>query len=311
MRQARVDAFHPGRPLQVIAAIALMLACARPVEGQQRSLRAADNDTLPSKPATARIAYGPDSLQFGDLRLPDGPGPFPVAVVIHGGCWVARFATLQNSTALADALRDAGVATWNIEYRRLDSPGGGWPHTFLDAARATDHLRALAARYPLDLGRVVTVGHSAGGQLAVWLAAAERVPAASEVARRDPLRVVGAVALAGVMDLADFRSYSRNSCGDVVDPLMGGSPQQHPERYSAGSPVALLPLRVPHVQVVGSNDRVVPPAARVAHDSAARATGSPFELIVLEGLGHHELLSPRTTAWPVILDAVRRLLGPD
>lgn len=97
---------------------------------QSRLLRASDNDTLPAKAPTARIAYGPDSLQFGELRLPDGPGPFPVAIVIHGGCWVSRFATLRNSAAFSDALRDAGIATWNIEYRRADSPGGGWPNTF-------------------------------------------------------------------------------------------------------------------------------------------------------------------------------------
>lgn len=297
--------------MRAVAVLAIMLCGVLPLDAQQRLLRASDNDTLPSKPATARIAYGPDSLQFGDLRIPDGTGPFPVAVVIHGGCWVSRFASLQNSTALADALRYAGIATWNIEYRRLDSPGGGWPNTFLDAARAAEHLRTLAARYPLDLDRVVTIGHSAGGQLAVWLAAADRVPPASEVARPEPLRLRGAVALAGVMDLIDFRSFSRNSCGDVIDPLMGGPPERFPERYAAVSPAALLPLRVPHVQIVGSADRVVPPAARATHDSAAKASGSAFELIVLEGTGHHEPLSPRTAAWPVVLSAVRRLLGLD
>lgn len=251
---------HGGRRWGI--ALMLIVALAMPARSQQRFLRASDNDTLPAKPATARLAYGPDSLQFGDLRLPDGPGPFPVAVVIHGGCWVSRFATLRNSTAIADALRDAGIATWNIEYRRLDSPGGGWPNTFLDVARATDHLRELARRYPLDLARVVTIGHSAGGHLAVWLAAADRVPATSGISRRDPLPVTGAVALAGIVDLADFRTYSRSSCGDVVDPLMGGTPEQFPERYAAASPARLFPLAVPHAQVVGSEDRIMPARTR-------------------------------------------------
>ncbi len=279
------------------------------VPAQARLLRAGDVDTLPAGPATARLAYGSDSLQFGDLRLPDGPGPFPVAVVIHGGCWVTRFASLRNSTALADALRRAGIATWNIEYRRADSPGGGWPNTFLDASAATEHLRVLATQYPLDLSRVISIGHSAGGHLALWLAGRARIPAGSPLALGDPLPLRGAVALAGIADLADFRTYQQNSCGNVVDGLMGGDPMQVPDRYAAGSPVALFPLGVPQVQVVGTLDRVMPARAREAHAAAARASGDAVTLEVIEGAGHHELMSPRTAAWPRIEAAVRRLLA--
>lgn len=279
------------------------------VPAQARLLRAGDVDTLPAGPATARLAYGSDSLQFGDLRLPDGPGPFPVAVVIHGGCWVTRFASLRNSTALADALRRAGIATWNIEYRRADSPGGGWPNTFLDASAATEHLRVLATQYPLDLSRVISIGHSAGGHLALWLAGRARIPAGSPLALGDPLPLRGAVALAGIADLADFRTYQQNSCGNVVDGLMGGDPMQVPDRYAAGSPVALFPLGVPQVQVVGTLDRVMPERAREAHAAAARASGDAVTLEVIEGAGHHELMSPRTAAWPRIEAAVRRLLA--
>ena len=119
-----------------------------PVVAGAQFLRPRDVDALPSRAADARIAYGTDSLQFGDLRVPAGRGPFPVAVVIHGGCWQHNFASLQNTAALSDALRDAGVATWNVEYRRSDNPGGGWPGTFLDVAVATDSLRSIATRYP-------------------------------------------------------------------------------------------------------------------------------------------------------------------
>ena len=292
------------------AALTLCLALSAPAGAQPRLLRASDNDTLPAKPPTARIHYGPDSLQFGDLRLPSTPGPYPVVIVIHGGCWVSRFATIQNSTAIADALRDAGFATWNIEYRRTDSPGGGWPNTFLDVARATDHLRMLAKQYRLDLTRTIALGHSAGGHLALWLAGADRVPAASEIARRDLLKLRGAIALAGIADLADFRTYSANSCGSVVDPLMGGSPDEVPERYAAGSPVALFPLSVPQMQIVGTLDRVIPQRAREAHEAAARASGSAFELIVIDGAGHHEPMSPRSAAWLTIERAVRGLIRP-
>src|SRR5262245_38970909 len=117
-----------------------------------------------------RIAYGPHPLQVGDLRIPSGPGPHPVAVVIHGGCWVNLFG-LDLMDAMSDTLTAAGVATWNIEYRRIDDPGGGYPHTFLDVGLAVDTVRDLAPRYNLDLGRVITVGHSAGGHLGLWAAA--------------------------------------------------------------------------------------------------------------------------------------------
>ncbi len=106
---------------------------------------------------------------------------------MHGGCWVHGYAAAQNSAALADALRDAGLATWNVEYRRRDNPGGGWPGTFLDVAHAADSLRALASRYPLDLTRVVATGHSAGGQLALWLAARPKIPVGSPLHTANPL----------------------------------------------------------------------------------------------------------------------------
>ena len=136
------------------------------------------------------------------------------------------------------------------------------------------------------------------------------MPATSEIARPDPLKLRGAVALAGIADLADFRTYSANSCGNVVDPFLGGSPGEVPARYAAGSPVALFPLPVPQVQIVGTLDRVLPQRAREAHEAAARASGSAFELIVIDGAGHHELMSPRSAAWPAIERAVRGLLRP-
>ena len=158
----------------VVLALAVVLTLGAALPVAQR-LSPADVNRLPSKPADARISYGPDPLQFGELRLPRGTGPFPLAVVIHGGCWVSEVATLQNTAALADALRDAGIATWNIEYRRVDNPGGGWPGTFTDVADAVDLVRVIAREHPIDLSRVVTIGHSAGAHLALWAAARGRL----------------------------------------------------------------------------------------------------------------------------------------
>ena len=197
-------------------------------------------NALPASPAE-RIAYGHDSQQFGELRLPQSPGPHPVAVVIHGGCWKARhgdlIADLANTAPLASALADTGLATWNIEYRRTDSPGGGWPGTFQDVADAVDHLRVLARTNPLDVRRVVIVGHSAGGHLGTWAAARHRLPPQSDLHARNPLRVAGVVNLAGPADLEAFLPQVETSCGEpVFRKLLGGLPAEVPERYRHGSP---------------------------------------------------------------------------
>ncbi|MGH8563060.1 MAG: alpha/beta hydrolase family protein [Gammaproteobacteria bacterium] len=250
-----------------------------------------------------------DPLQVGELRLPSGAGPFPVAIVIHGGCWVARFATLQNTAALADALREAGVATWNIEYRRLDDPGGGWPGTFTDVAAAADHVPTLAKQYPFDLSRVVVVGHSAGAHLALWLAARLRLPPGSPLYRDTPLRVRGVIALAGPGDLRNFTTYARDICGaPVVERLLGGTPQAVPERYAQASPMELLPLGTRQVLIVGAEDGVMPARARDAYIAAAIQAGDSAESVVVPGAGHFEVIAPSSPAWPIVRETILDLL---
>ena len=122
-----------------------------------------------------RLKYGPEDLQFGDLYLPNQQGSHPVVILIHGGYWRARYG-LDLMNDLAVDLAKRGYAAWNIEYRRVGNPGGGWPGTFQDVALATDYLRKLAPSYTLDLTKVVPIGHSAGGHLAFWLAARPRIP---------------------------------------------------------------------------------------------------------------------------------------
>src|SRR5260370_3919740 len=120
------------------------------------------------------MAYGTESLQFGELYLPGEPGPHRTVILIHGGYWPARYG-LDLMTGLAEDLAARGYAAWNIEYRRVGDPGGGWPGTLLDVAFAADYLRILAPTYALDLQRVVSLGHSAGGHLAIWLATPPRI----------------------------------------------------------------------------------------------------------------------------------------
>src|SRR5579864_48582 len=143
---------------------------------------------LPAPPADVRLPYGTDQFQFGDLRLPQSAGPHPVAIVVHGGFWRAQYG-LEYAGHLCAALAHAGIATWNLEYRRIGNPGGAWPNTFLDVAQGADYLRVLAEKYPLDLKRVITAGHSAGGHLAVWLAARHRIPAGDPLAPSDLIAI--------------------------------------------------------------------------------------------------------------------------
>jgi acetyl esterase/lipase len=267
---------------------------------------------LPPPPADARLPYGPDPLQFGDLRLPSGPGPHPVVVVIHGGFWRARY-DLEHAGHLCAALTARGLATWSLEYRRIGNSGGGWPGTFQDVALGLDYLRELAPAYDLDLERVVALGHSAGGHLALWLAGRHRVPAddslrrASGTASRVPTRLRGAVSLAGVADLR--RAWELRLSDNVVETFVGGSPERVPERYAGASPIELLPLGVPQALIHGTADESVPYEISQVYHEAAVARGDEATLVTLPGAGHFEVIDPRSEEWPLVVDATLRVLG--
>jgi acetyl esterase/lipase len=255
----------------------------------------------PAPPADFRLAYGPDPLHIGDLRLPSGDGPHPLVIVVHGGFWRNRY-DLEHIGHVCAALTARGLATWSIEYRRIGDPGGGWPGTLLDAGRAADYARELAPRFNLDLDRTVTAGHSAGGHLALWLAARPRLDPASELATPNPLRVRGAVSLAGVSDLR--AAYDLRLSQRVVAELLGGSPDEVPERYASASPAELLPLGVPQVLIHGTSDGPVP--FQISADYAARAAslGDQARLIPLEGAHHFELIDPGSREWPAVEQAI-------
>jgi acetyl esterase/lipase len=268
-----------------------------------------DLQALPSKAPDWRVAYGSDSSQYGELRVPSGPGPHPVAVLVHGGCFKAAYATLRDLAPMADALKAEGIATWNIEYRRVGQSGGGWPGTYLDVGKAVDYLRVLASQHALDLGRVVIVGHSAGGHLATWAAARTRVPAASAIHFEDPLHVRGVLDLAGPLDLtANIAGYQRLCRDTVITGLLGGTPAEVPERYAQASPVQLLPLGVPQVLLIGEREEFVPRPFAEAYVRAAAQAGDRVQLIVVPEVGHFEIASPRASPWPRVESAIESLL---
>ncbi|HXZ86324.1 MAG TPA: alpha/beta hydrolase [Myxococcota bacterium] len=259
-----------------------------------------------------RIAYaGDDPLQYGELRLPEGAGPFPLAIVIHGGCWRAELATLDYVEPLAEALRRAGVATWNIEYRRVGDAGGGWPGTFRDVAAATDFVRSLAHDHPIDLARVVAIGHSAGAQLALWDLARAKLPAKSALYRASPLPLHGALALGGPGDLRGIATAADSFCGGgVIEALLGGTERAVPAHYAEASAAALLPLGLPQVLVTGSDDRIMPPRAAAPYVRAAKDSGDVAELVEIRGASHFDLVSPSSRAWPTVKAKLLELVAP-
>jgi acetyl esterase/lipase len=261
--------------------------------------------TRPAPPADHRIAYGRNEFQFGELRLPKGAGPHPVAIVIHGGCWLSQYGLGYMGHVAAD-LTSAGIATWNIEYRRIGNEGGGWPGTFEDAGRAADHLRELAKSYPLDLTRVVATGHSAGGHLALWLGARRNLPKESPLYSADALPLRGLVPLAGISDLRK----TGTACDREVAQLMGGPAAEKAAIYNLGSPIELLPLRLPQVIVQGDSDTIIPVAMAREYVEAAQKKGDAVTLRLIEKAGHFEVVDPNSPAWPAIREEIRAMLVP-
>lgn len=249
--------------------------------------------------------YGRARSQTGELRLPRSRGPHPVAVVIHGGYWRARYSRRITRPIAADLTR-RGWATWNIEYRRIGrGQGGGWPATFEDVASAFDVLADLGSP-TLDLDRVVAIGHSAGGHLALWAATRSRLPADAPGA--DPrVHPIAVAALAAVTDLE--ASASLTFPGEPVHQLVGGTPAEFPARFALANPRRRLPLGVPVLLVHGEGDETVPLSRSRDFAAALREAGDSVELVELPVVDHRAVVDPRTPAWARTAEHLARLPG--
>ena len=241
----------------------------------------------PPPAADERLAYGREPKQFGDLRLPGVDRLWPLAVVVHGGAWEATY-NLIHTGHLCVELAEAGIATWNVEYRSRGDVGGMWPGAGDDVAAAIEFVDELAERYPLDRERVVLVGHSAGGHLVLWGAKGAGLPV---------------VALAAVSDLRE--SAERVGPDGAVARFLGGMPSEIPERYEEASPRELLPLGVPQILVHGDADDGVPYAQSVSYVDAA---GGEADLVTLHGAGHFEPIDPQAREWSQTFGAIHALL---
>jgi acetyl esterase/lipase len=236
-----------------------------------------------------RHSYGPDLAQFGELYLPPGDRRAGTVVVIHGGFWRARYDCSLGRPLAAD-LAARGYVTWNLEYRRVGT-GGGWPHTLDDVSAGIDRLAGL----DVDTTRVVAIGHSAGGQLAVWAAAraAALVP------------VTGVVAQAGLLDLVTAATTGVGHTA-VLD-LLGGPPDEVADRYAAADPLCQVPVPARVVCLHSAADDEVPIAQSRAYVAAASAAGG--DAVLIETAGDHDtMIDPSTPDWALALGAVAELL---
>jgi acetyl esterase/lipase len=306
----------PQTPVMLVLALAApaigaLSGCVAPEGGSPAvpSPSAAPSSSVepPSEPkGPLRIAYGPDALHFGDLRVPSRRGPHPVVVVIHGGCWLNGYG-LDLMEGMSKALTGEGFATWNIEYRRLGDPGGGYPNTLTDIGMAVDKLRDLAPQHDLDLKKVIVVGHSAGGHLGVWASARHRLPAESTLKGADPLPIFATVSLAGILNLP--KALELRVCGALAAKLLAGTPAEVPDRYAEASPDKLLPLGIRQLLIHGTVDAVVPLQMSEQYLEAAKAAGdTQISLTAIADGDHFDVITPGSDKWPQVIEGIVALV---
>jgi len=254
----------------------------------------------PAPKADLRLAYGSDPNQFLDLRFPAGheqnKPAYPLVINIHGGFWRAKY-NLDHAGHLCAALTAKGMATANLEYRRVGNEGGAWPGTFADIRAAYQFLVQKAPAHHLDARKIVIMGHSAGGQLALCLAAHE--PAVTRV-----------VSLAGVVDLR--RTYELHLSNDAVVEFLRGTPSEVPDHYREADPMQLS-VHARQWLIHGQSDDVIPPA--FSRDYVAAKQKLPGDkkedanLLEIAGADHFDLIDPRSAAWKQLETVVLHLLA--
>jgi acetyl esterase/lipase len=268
---------------------------------------------------TATIDYGDKGMQRVDLWLPAGKGPHPTVLMVHGGCWQTDIADRRIMNWIAEDLRKRGIAVWNIDYRGVDREGGGYPGTFADAAAAADALRVHASAYDLDLDPLVATGHSAGGHLALWLAARRApkasasnplIPRGSPLLSPDPLRIDTVVSLGGLPDLELAAVPPGSGCGtEIIEKLVGPPTLGSRNVYADTSVPRLAPLGVKQVLINGRQDRIIPTAYATDYERKMRAAGDSVRVRMIEDTGHVELIAPETAAWAATVEEIERALG--
>jgi acetyl esterase/lipase len=255
------------------------------------------------------IGYGTAASQYVELFKPLGSGPFPVVVLVHGGCWVKQYGGIVQMRNVAGALAAQGIAVWNVEYRRVDEAGGGYPGTFQDMIDAMDLLMKSAAEHQLDTKRVVAVGHSAGGHLVQWLAGRARLPTTSPLYRPNPFPMSEVIALGSIGDLRNRVDQRGQVCGIDVTQLTGSPSAARRDIYSDTSPAELMPNGSHTTLINGALDTVSPPETAFAYAERARAVKDTAETIILPNASHYDEVSANSPAFALILPVIQKSLG--
>jgi acetyl esterase/lipase len=272
-------------------------------------MKLADYMALTGPAPSARFAYGSAPSQYAELFRPAGAGPFPVAVLVHGGCWTVEYGGITQLRNLAGALAAQGIAVWNVEYRRADEPGGGYPGTYQDIDAALDLLGTQAPAQHLDLGRIVAIGHSAGGQLVQWIAGREKIAASSPLFRMRPLPVRQIISLGGLADLRNERELIKNSCGRDTVELAGTPSSARPDVFADTNAAELMPNGSHTVLINGEFDSVAPPRVAHAYAARARAAGDSAAVLVLPGASHYDEVAAASPSFKLVLPVIRKALG--
>lgn len=251
---------------------------------------------LPNTPHNIRIGEG--NTDIVDLWLPDGDGPHPVVIMIHGGCWQKGIADRTLMNYAAEDLRTRGLAVWNIEYRGVDEAGGGYPGTFQDVAKAADALRDHAKTYNLITGKIAAIGHSAGGHLAAWLSTRANLPEDSPLYTPNPLPLYAVVNSGGLADLEASAPVTFDGClANIMGTLIGTPSRNRPNVFSDTSPVELFPTTAQQISVNGDQDNIAPPILGEGYTEKALAAGMEAKFVLTAPSGHVELVAPQTKAF--------------
>ncbi len=267
------------------------------------------NQPLPEP--TTSITYSDLPTAIVDVWLPDNQGPHPVVLMIHGGCWQKSIADRSLMNYMAEALRKNGMAVWNVEYRGVDEPGGGYPGTFEDVAMAGNALSEHALELNLDLNRVAGFGHSAGGHLITWYAGSVNLPEFTEINARRETPLKGIINSGGLADLVASEPITLASCLAEIRPrLTGRASKTRPDPYADTSSDRLLPTGVAIYNVNGEKDKIAPEELGMAYTEAATIAGDNAAYAHAAGEGHVELIAPGTKAFELQVEILKSLLMP-
>lgn len=245
--------------------------------GTDANLAASEPDAI--------LRYATHPRGFAELRLPEGTGPFPLAVIYHGGCWKTGIASQAYMAPLATRWQSQGIATLNVDYREVGD-GGGWPGSFADWAASAKLIEEVAAKHPIDRGRVTLVGHSAGGLPAVWLASASGKD--GPVGKRKAVTARAAIVLDGPGDVGPEQPAFDALCQfSAVQPFIGAAPSAAPQLYAAISPAAHAPQLA---EILFVQAKLPAPSATTL--AALGADGAKVRVRENVGQSHFAIITP-------------------